>query len=129
MIPTYQDLPPYNEYEKMGYIELVKIRSIMPPTLPPNVKFDIIGGIIQLLNFKVVFLVLEIDNANIHHANFYGIFTSYTIPGVDQKALRLRLFYFLLTGKHHYGWGNFLEAQLLLRRVAQTVFELILSFF
>lgn len=30
-------------------------------------------------------------------ANFIRIYTFYTIPGVDQVALRLRLFFFSLT--------------------------------
>lgn len=46
--------------------------------------------------------------------NFFRIFTSYTILGVDQKALRLGLFPFFLSGEATLGLGNYLVGPLLL---------------
>lgn len=67
---------------------------------------------IQLLNLKGVFSGVETDDANLYLANFTGIFTSYTILGVDQKALRLRLFPFLLTGEVSLWLGEFLRGSI-----------------
>lgn len=57
--------------------------------LPPIVKFDITSVMIQLLNLKDRFSGAAIDDANMHLANITRICTSYTIPVVDQEALRL----------------------------------------
>lgn len=65
----------------------------------------------QLLNLKGVFAGLDTNDANMHLANFIRIQTSYTIPGVDQGARRLRLFPFsfnretsLWLGEHPRGY-------------------------
>lgn len=96
VIPLYQYIPPYDEYEDMGYVEPIEIKAIVLPALPPNVKFGITSVIIQLLNLEGVFFGLEKYDPNMHLANLTGIYTSYTMLGVDQKAFRLRLFPFLL---------------------------------
>lgn len=68
-------------------LSLPKKVSIIPPTRPPNVKFDITSAMVELLNLKGVIFGLSIDDPNIHLSNFIGICTSYTIPMVDQEAL------------------------------------------
>lgn len=47
----------------MGYVAPTKMGSIIPPTLSPNVKFDITSAIIQLLNLQGVFSGESTDNA------------------------------------------------------------------
>lgn len=54
---------------------------------------------IQLLNLKIVFIGLATDDANIHIMNIAGILNLYNQPRVSQKALRLKLFPFSLTGE------------------------------
>lgn len=55
LIPTYQYLYPYDEEDDMGYVEPTEKRAIIPPTPPPNFKFDITSAMIQLLNLKGIF--------------------------------------------------------------------------
>lgn len=42
----------------MGYVELVEMGAIIPPVLPPNVKFDITSAMIHLLKLKGVIFCL-----------------------------------------------------------------------
>lgn len=65
----------------MGFIEPATIGTIIPHALPPNIKFDIIGIIIQLLNIKGVFLGLSRHDENMFFTNFIGINTFYTTLG------------------------------------------------
>lgn len=83
IIPTYQYLPSHDEDKDIGYIEPAETGAVVPLALPLNVKFDISSIMIQLLNLKGVSFGAEINDANMHLANFTGIYTSYTIPGVD----------------------------------------------
>lgn len=53
--------------------------------------------VLRLLYLKGIFVGLAADDAIIYLENFIGICTSYTIPRVDQEALRLKVFPFLLT--------------------------------
>lgn len=62
-------------------------------------KFDITSALIQLLNLKGVFVILLTDVANMDFVNFNGIYISYAILGLDQEALRLKLFPFSLICK------------------------------
>lgn len=112
MIPAYQHLHPYDDEEDMGYVEPVKTKSIVSPTLPLNVKFDITSVMIQLLNLKGVLLGSETDDVNMHIANFIGICILYTILGVDQEAFRLRLFPFSLTGEASVRLGELLRVSI-----------------
>ena len=57
----------------MCYVEPAMTRAIVPPTLRPNVKFDITSAMIQFFNFKGVFFGSSIDDANMHLSNFIGI--------------------------------------------------------
>lgn len=41
VISTYQYLHPYDKDKDMGYIKTAEIGSIIPPTLPPTIKFNI----------------------------------------------------------------------------------------
>lgn len=79
---------------KTWVVDPAKTGAIVPPTLTPNVKFHITTVIIQLLNLKGALSGEAIDDANMHLTNFIRICTSYTIPRVDQEALRLWLFPF-----------------------------------
>lgn len=67
----------------MGYVDPIETWAIIPPTLSPNVKFDITSVMIQLLNFKQVFVVSDKDETNINLANFVRICTFYTILRFD----------------------------------------------
>lgn len=56
----------------MIYVESSEIGAKIPPTLPPDVKFDITGAMIQLFILKGVFTSLATSDANTHLANFMG---------------------------------------------------------
>lgn len=62
----------------MEYIKTIETEAIIPPVLPPNVKFDNTSAMIQLLKLKGVFSGAEIDEMNMHLENFIRICTSYT---------------------------------------------------
>lgn len=96
MILACQYLQLYDNKEDVGYVEPTKIWAFISPTLPLVLKFDKTSDIIKLLNLKGVFVGLSMNDEN-YLANFIRIYTFYTIPGVDQVALRLRLFFFSLT--------------------------------
>lgn len=84
MIPTYQYIYPYEDVEEgLGYIELIDIGTIIPPGLPPNVKFNISSAMILHLYLKSVFAGLPTNDENMHLENYIGIYTSYIISGVD----------------------------------------------
>lgn len=53
----------------------------------------------QLLNRKNVFASLPMDDVDMHIINFIRICTLYNLPGVSDKALKIRLFLFSLIGK------------------------------
>lgn len=99
VVLAYQYLPPYDKDEYMGYVEPTETGAIAPPILPPNIKLDITSAIIEMLNLKSVLSGEAIDDAKIHLENFTKICTSCTIPVVEHKALRLRLFPFSLTSE------------------------------
>ncbi|XP_049410609.1 uncharacterized protein LOC125873801 [Solanum stenotomum] len=73
--------------------------AIVLPALPPGVKFTITSTMIQLLNLKGMFRGAAGDDANQHLMNFVAICKSQEIPGVNQTAMRLRLFPLFLTGE------------------------------
>ncbi|KAF3626798.1 hypothetical protein FXO37_30208 [Capsicum annuum] len=86
MIPAYHPLQPFEKDDKdMGYVEPAEIEAIIPPPLPPNVKFDITSAMIEPLNFKGVFLRASTDDANLYLANYTRICTTYTITGLKKK--------------------------------------------
>lgn len=96
----------------MGYLEPAEWGAIVPPVLAPNVQFDITNAMIQLLNLKGVFSGAAKDDANMHLTNFVGICTNYNIQGVNQEALRLRLFPFSLTGEGSLWLGELLRGSI-----------------
>jgi len=73
--------------------------AIVLPALPLGVKFTITSTMIQLLNLKGMFRGAAGDDANQHLMNFVAICKSQEIPGVNQTAMRLRLFPLSLTGE------------------------------
>ncbi|KAH0669197.1 hypothetical protein KY289_023690 [Solanum tuberosum] len=75
------------------------IGAIVLPALPPGVKFTITSTMIQLLNLKGMFRGAAGDDANQHLMNFVAICKSQEIPGVNQTAMRLRLFPLSLIGE------------------------------
>lgn len=77
----------------MGYVEPAKTEVFFPPTLPPNMNFDITSAMIYILILKGVFSGVATDDSNMNLTNFTGICTLYTIPWVDQVELRLLFFY------------------------------------
>lgn len=65
VISAYQYFQPYNDPdEDIGYVETTNIEAIIPPTLPPGIKFDIISAIIRLLNLKDMFVGLPTGDEN-----------------------------------------------------------------
>lgn len=46
MIPSYKYILPYDKDEDTKYFEPTKIGAIIPPSLSPNVKFDITNTMI-----------------------------------------------------------------------------------
>ena len=94
-------MPVYdNPKEKdVAYFEPIETGAIIPRELPQGTKFDITSAMIHLLNLKGVFAEIPMDDPNMHVMNFVGVCTSYNLPGVDQEAIRLRLFPFSLTGE------------------------------
>lgn len=99
MILAYQYLPIYDKDKDIGYVEPAETRDIVAHVLPPYVNFDITSIMIQLLHLKGAFSGLKTDDENMYLSNFIGMCTSYTIPWVNQKALRLQLFPFMLIGE------------------------------
>ncbi|KAK4729915.1 hypothetical protein R3W88_022903 [Solanum pinnatisectum] len=73
--------------------------AIVLPALPPGVKFTITSTMIQLLNMKGMFRGAAGKDANQHLMNFVAICKSQEIFGVNQTAMRLRLFPLSLTGE------------------------------
>lgn len=77
-------MQPYiDDEEDFGYVELTNTGFIIPSGLPPGIKFDIMSAMIQLLNMKGVSARLPADDADLHFANFIGIYSSYTILEVN----------------------------------------------
>ncbi|KAK4707280.1 hypothetical protein R3W88_033127 [Solanum pinnatisectum] len=72
--------------------------AIVLPSLPRGVKFTITNTMIQLLNLKGMFKGVAGDDANQHLMNFMAICKS-QIPGINQTAMRLKLFPLSLTGE------------------------------
>ncbi|KAK4706987.1 hypothetical protein R3W88_033459 [Solanum pinnatisectum] len=85
--------------------------AIMLPPLPPDVKFTITSTMIQLLNLKGMFRGAASDDANKHLMNFVTICKSQEIPGVNQTAMRLRLFLLSLTREKAFLERFFPESQ------------------
>lgn len=69
----------------MGYVDPIKIRTIIPRELPQGFKFYIIGDMIKLLNFKCVFAGLLIDDDKIHIMIFLGFSPHITYLGYAKK--------------------------------------------
>lgn len=92
ILQAYQYLPTYENEDDMVYVDSAEIWAIIPVALPLNLKFEITSTMIQLFNLRGVFANLPTDDANLHRANFIGIFNFYNISGVDMKVLRLKLF-------------------------------------
>ncbi|KAH0761321.1 hypothetical protein KY290_017394 [Solanum tuberosum] len=78
---------------------------IVLPAILPGVKFTITSTMIQLLNLKGLFRGAAGDDANHHLMKFVTICKSQDIPGVNQIAMRLRLFALSLT-REATNWFN-----------------------
>lgn len=94
VIPVFYYFQLYDDEKDVGYVELTEIRAIILPVRPHYVKFDLTSAMIKFLNLKGVILGLAIDDTNMYLTNFLGICTTYTILGVDQKALIWKFFPF-----------------------------------
>lgn len=67
---------------------------------------------IVLWNHKGMFDGLLTDDSDIHLINIFRIFSSYTIPGVDYEALKLKFFPFSLTSKVTLWLGELARASI-----------------
>lgn len=79
--------------------------AIIPSSLVLGAKFNITSTMIKLLNLKGLFDDLPGDDSNMYLMNFFTIFKSFDNPGVDQNAIRLRLFPLSLSGEATL-WSN-----------------------
>lgn len=64
------------------------IRAIVLPALPLGERFTITNIMIQLLNFKGMFMGATADESNQHLINFVEICKSQEIPRVSETTMR-----------------------------------------
>lgn len=106
----------------LGFVEPTETGAIIPLGLPLGINFNNTSGMIQLLNMKGVFASLLNNDANMNLINIIRICASYTIPGVDWEALKLRLFLFSLTGEAILSLGEFSHGSITLWNKLQRYF-------